>query len=165
MRDYYAVPGVAQLVQRSGGEQDIMLGYSDSNKDGGIFTSNWELYRAELALVKLFDQLEADYGLRLRMFHGRGGTVGRGGGPSYQAILAQPPGTVRGADSPDRAGRGDRLQIRQPRYWPTQPGDAGRRHAGSHLAAAHQSRPRPNFWPAAAAAVACQHGGLPPAGL
>ena len=96
MRDYYAVPGVAQLMQRSGGEQDIMLGYSDSNKDGGIFTSNWELYRAELALVEVFDQLEADYGLRLRMFHGRGGTGGRGGGPSYQAILAQPPGTVRG---------------------------------------------------------------------
>ena len=96
MRDYYAVPGVAQLMQRSGGEQDIMLGYRDSNKDGGIFTSNWELYRAELALVEVFDQLEADYGLRLRMFHGRGGTVGRGGGPSYQAILAQPPGTVRG---------------------------------------------------------------------
>ena len=96
MRDYYAVPGVAQLMQRSGGEQDIMLGYSDSNKDGGIFTSNWELYRAELALVEVFDQLEADYGLRLRMFHGRGGTVGRGGGPSYQAILAPPPGTVRG---------------------------------------------------------------------
>ena len=96
MRDYYAVPGVAQLMQRSGGEQDIMLGYSDSNKDGGIFTSNWELYRAELALVEVFDQLEAGYGLRLRMFHGRGGTVGRGGGPSYQAILAQPPGTVRG---------------------------------------------------------------------
>ena len=96
MRDYYAVPGVAQLMQRSGGEQDIMIGYSDSNKDGGIFTSNWELYRAELALVEVFDQLEADYGLRLRMFHGRGGTVGRGGGPSYQAILAQPPGTVRG---------------------------------------------------------------------
>ena len=96
MRDYYAVPGVAQLMQRSGGEQDIMLGYSDSNKDGGIFTSNWELYRAELALVEVFDQLEADYGLRLRMFHGRGGTVGRGGGPSYPAILAQPPGTVRG---------------------------------------------------------------------
>ena len=96
MRDYYAVPGVAQLMQRSGGEQDIMLGYSDSNKDGGIFTSNWELYRAELALVEVFDQLGASHGIRLRMFHGRGGTVGRGGGPSYQAILAQPPGTVRG---------------------------------------------------------------------
>ncbi|MGE8397690.1 MAG: phosphoenolpyruvate carboxylase, partial [Comamonas sp.] len=96
MRAYYALPGIAGLLQRSGGVQDIMLGYSDSNKDGGIFTSNWELYQAELALVELFDGLQAQYGMRLRMFHGRGGTVGRGGGPSYQAILAQPPGTVRG---------------------------------------------------------------------
>ncbi len=96
MREFYALPGVAQLVQRSGAEQDIMLGYSDSNKDGGIFTSNWELYRAEIALVELFDQLAVSHGITLRMFHGRGGTVGRGGGPSYEAILAQPPGTVRG---------------------------------------------------------------------
>jgi phosphoenolpyruvate carboxylase len=100
MRGFYALPGIAQLVQRGGpdqySEQDIMLGYSDSNKDGGIFTSNWELYRAESALVELFDQLGAAHRIRLRMFHGRGGTVGRGGGPSYQAILAQPPGTVRG---------------------------------------------------------------------
>jgi phosphoenolpyruvate carboxylase len=96
MREFYALPGVAKLVQRSGAEQDIMLGYSDSNKDGGIFTSNWELYRAEIALVELFDQLANSHNIQLRMFHGRGGTVGRGGGPSYQAILAQPPGTVRG---------------------------------------------------------------------
>ncbi|MDD2547258.1 MAG: phosphoenolpyruvate carboxylase [Burkholderiaceae bacterium] len=96
MREFYALPGVAALVQRSGGEQDIMLGYSDSNKDGGIFTSNWELYRAEIALVALFDELALSHQIQLRMFHGRGGTVGRGGGPSYQAILAQPPGTVRG---------------------------------------------------------------------
>ncbi|MBH2020580.1 MAG: phosphoenolpyruvate carboxylase, partial [Burkholderiales bacterium] len=96
MREFYALPGVAALVQRSGSEQDIMLGYSDSNKDGGIFTSNWELYRAEIALVELFDQLAVSHGITLRMFHGRGGTVGRGGGPSYEAILAQPPGTVRG---------------------------------------------------------------------
>ena len=96
MREFYALPGIAQLVERSGAEQDIMLGYSDSNKDGGIFTSNWELYRAEIALVELFDDLAATNPITLRMFHGRGGTVGRGGGPSYQAILAQPPGTVRG---------------------------------------------------------------------
>ena len=96
MRDFYALPGIAALVARGGGEQDVMLGYSDSNKDGGFFTSNWELYRAEIALVDMFDQLEADHGIRLRLFHGRGGTVGRGGGPSYQAILAQPPGTVKG---------------------------------------------------------------------
>ncbi len=96
MREFYALPGVAQLVQRSGAEQDIMLGYSDSNKDGGIFTSNWELYRAEIALAEFFDGLANSHKIQLRMFHGRGGTVGRGGGPSYQAILAQPPGTVRG---------------------------------------------------------------------
>ena len=96
MREFYALPGIAQLVKRSGAEQDIMLGYSDSNKDGGIFTSNWELYRAEIALVQLFDELANSFNIQLRMFHGRGGTVGRGGGPSYQAILAQPPGTVRG---------------------------------------------------------------------
>jgi phosphoenolpyruvate carboxylase len=96
MREFYTLTGMVQQVQRSGGEQDIMLGYSDSNKDGGIFTSNWELYRAEIALVELFDELAASHGITLRMFHGRGGTVGRGGGPSYQAILAQPPGTVRG---------------------------------------------------------------------
>ncbi|MCS4295673.1 phosphoenolpyruvate carboxylase [Comamonas sp. BIGb0152] len=96
MREYYALPHIAALIQRSGAEQDIMLGYSDSNKDGGIFTSNWELYQAELALVALFDELSQPNPVQLRLFHGRGGTVGRGGGPSYQAILAQPPGTVRG---------------------------------------------------------------------
>ena len=96
MRDYYALPGIAELVRASGGEQDIMLGYSDSNKDGGMFTSNWELYCAETRLVEFFAALGREHGIRLRLFHGRGGTVGRGGGPSYEAILAQPPGTVNG---------------------------------------------------------------------
>jgi phosphoenolpyruvate carboxylase len=96
MRAFYDLPGIAALMQASGGEQDVMLGYSDSNKDGGILTSNWELYRAELALVRLFDELGTQHGIRLRLFHGRGGTVGRGGGPTYEAILAQPPGTVNG---------------------------------------------------------------------
>jgi phosphoenolpyruvate carboxylase len=96
MRAFYAIPGIAAMMKRSGAEQDIMLGYSDSNKDGGTFTSSWELYRAEIALVELFADLGRAHGLTLRLFHGRGGTVGRGGGPSYQAILAQPPGTVNG---------------------------------------------------------------------
>jgi len=96
MQEFYASPGILDLVKLSGAEQDIMLGYSDSNKDGGIVTSNWELYCAELALVKVFEPLEQKHGVKLRLFHGRGGTVGRGGGPSYEAILAQPPGTVRG---------------------------------------------------------------------
>ncbi|MET0350264.1 MAG: phosphoenolpyruvate carboxylase, partial [Rhizobacter sp.] len=96
MRAYYALPGIADMIVRSGREQDVMLGYSDSNKDGGSFTSHWELYRTEIALVALFEELRKDGPLVLRLFHGRGGTVGRGGGPSYQAILAQPPGTVNG---------------------------------------------------------------------
>ena len=96
MHDLYALPGILDIVKRSGKEQDIMLGYSDSNKDGGIVTSNWELYCAEIALVNVFEPLHAKHGIQLRLFHGRGGTVGRGGGPSYEAILAQPPGTVRG---------------------------------------------------------------------
>lgn len=94
MREFFETPGVLALLTASGGEQEVMLGYSDSNKDGGVFTSNWELYRAEIALRELFGSLETP--LRMRLFHGRGGTVGRGGGPSYEAILAQPPGTVGG---------------------------------------------------------------------
>ena len=96
MRTYCGLPGILPLLQRGGAEQDIMLGYSDSNKDGGFFTSHWSLYQAELALVSLFAPLHASHGIALRLFHGRGGSVGRGGGPSYQAILAQPPGTVNG---------------------------------------------------------------------
>ncbi|MEN8514007.1 phosphoenolpyruvate carboxylase [Burkholderia sp. RS02] len=92
MREYFALPGVDALIAHQGAEQEVMLGYSDSNKDGGFLTSNWELYRAELALVDLF----RDRKITLRLFHGRGGTVGRGGGPTYQAILSQPPGTVNG---------------------------------------------------------------------
>jgi phosphoenolpyruvate carboxylase len=92
MNEWMALPLVKRLIEGQGQQQEVMLGYSDSNKDGGFLTSNWELYKAEIHLVKVF----ADAGVKLRLFHGRGGTVGRGGGPSYEAILAQPRGTVNG---------------------------------------------------------------------
>ncbi len=92
MEGFMSVPRVRHLIARQGDLQEVMLGYSDSNKDGGFLTSNWELYKAETRLVGLFERM----GVTLRLFHGRGGTVGRGGGPSYDAILAQPAGTVNG---------------------------------------------------------------------
>src|SRR5207245_7922297 len=70
----------------------VTVSYSDSNKDGGFLTSGWELYKAEIALIDAFRH----HGIALRLFHGRGGSVGRGGGPSYQAIIAQPSGAVQG---------------------------------------------------------------------
>lgn len=92
MESVMAIPLVSRLIERQGKLQEVMLGYSDSNKDGGFLTSNWELYKAETHLVQIFNSA----GVKLRLFHGRGGTVGRGGGPSYEAILAQPAGTVNG---------------------------------------------------------------------
>jgi phosphoenolpyruvate carboxylase len=90
MRAAFALRCYRRLLDGRGGTQEVMLGYSDSNKDGGYVTANWALYRAELALVAGFRAA----GVRLRLFHGRGGTVGRGGGPSFEAILAQPAGSV-----------------------------------------------------------------------
>lgn len=87
------IPLYRDIVEGQAGMQEVMLGYSDSNKDGGYMAANWALYRGELDLVEAAQKA----GIRLRLFHGRGGTVGRGGGPSYDAILAQPPGAVQGS--------------------------------------------------------------------
>ncbi|MBT8117995.1 MAG: phosphoenolpyruvate carboxylase, partial [Gammaproteobacteria bacterium] len=80
------------LLNSAGRCQEIMLGYSDSCKDGGILASNWGLYEAQKRILAI----TGSYGIQTRLFHGRGGTIGRGGGPTHAAILSQPPGTVHG---------------------------------------------------------------------
>ena len=85
-------PTYAALLKASGNLQEIMLGYSDSCKDGGIMASTWNLYKAQQKIIAI----GREHGIECRLFHGRGGTLGRGGGPTHDAILSQPPGTVHG---------------------------------------------------------------------
>ena len=92
METLYRHPAYRHHLQARGGAQHIMLGYSDSNKDGGFFPANWELYQAQRRL----HAVAKAHRVKLQLFHGRGGTIGRGGGPLHQAILAQPWGTLEG---------------------------------------------------------------------
>jgi phosphoenolpyruvate carboxylase len=92
MRELYSNPVYAKHLAARGNISEIMIGYSDSSKDGGLLCASWEIYKAQRALKRVADE----FGIRQKLFHGRGGTVSRGGGPKNRAILAQPPGTVDG---------------------------------------------------------------------
>ncbi|MBC8043281.1 MAG: phosphoenolpyruvate carboxylase [Rhizobacter sp.] len=92
LRQLFLQPVYRKHLAARGNLQEVMIGYSDSSKDGGLITSNWELYQTQLSIKAC----AAEFGITLKLFHGRGGTVGRGGGPAHQAILSQPQGTVDG---------------------------------------------------------------------
>ncbi len=121
MRAYFALPEIAAIV-RARGHQEVMIGYSDSNKDGGYLTSTWSLSKASSAFRPVFDEA----GVRMQLFHGRGGAVGRGGGSAFAAIRAPAARHGAGPHPHHRTGRGDRGQVTAPatprsaiwRRWP-----------------------------------------------
>ncbi len=153
MRAAFALPQYRAWLDGRDGLQEIMLGYSDSNKDGGYLTANWELYGAQ----KRLGDLSIESGVKLRLFHGRGGTVGRGGGPTFEAIQAQPAGCAAAGLRITEQG-----EVIAAKYSDT---ELGRRNFETLISAAMLSnfpaiehRDKPQWWEAmhALSASACE---------
>ena len=135
VKDLLAIPWYGA---RSGGRQEVMVGYSDSAKDGGRLAASWALYKAQEALVASCREAQVE----LTLFHGRGGSVGRGGGPTYLAIQSQPPGSIDLPAAGDRAGRDGAGQVRPARPGAAHAGALHHRHAGRHADAPGAARAR-----------------------
>ena len=144
LEDLFDNPAYNKLLQSSGSLQEIMLGYSDSCKDGGILASKWQLYQAQKSIIALMIK----YRVACRLFHGRGGTIGRGGGPTYEAITSQPPGTVNGQIKITEQGEvlSYKYSKRESAVYHLSTAIAGLIKASQHLAISHSfdlsSKPR-----------------------
>ena len=145
LRALLELPVYRAALRAVGDEQEVMIGYSDSNKDAGYVASGWATYRAQVALA---DELER-HGVAWVFFHGRGGALGRGGGPANRAIHAQPPGHGRGPHEDDRAGRGALGQVLAPGDRPPRARAHRQRGARQHARAGLRARAR-SGWSATA---------------